>query len=436
MSWKVLYKMKLVSKEDAVREINPGDRVFYSIGTSAPVDLVNALSRRLPELGDVTFITGCVSYPFEYLTTPEYQKYFKHFSLFRFNDERTAMNQESTTSYLFHFSRIEEVLNSHAKPNIMLCECAPPDERGYFNYGCGGTYCNQMVAAMASRIIVQVNRKAPYVYGEQNLIHVSDVDHIIELDHELAETPVTPVGEVETKIAEHIVDRIENGSTLQIGVGRLANAVCSRLEDKKDLGVHSEVFADSFLGLVEKGIINGKKKTYHTGEITCCFGPGTRAGYDFVHRNPMVRYYPVSYINNVCNIAKNDKFVSINNSLMVDLTGQVCSESIGFKQFSGSGGQVDFIRGAALSKKGKSFITLPSCINHKGKPVSRIVPVFPPGQAVTTLRTDVDKVVTEYGIAELKNQSIPARVKEMVKIAHPQFRDELMFEAKKNGLLY
>ena len=435
-NWNNLYKKKLVSAEEAVQVVQPGDRVFYSIGNSAPVDLVNALSRRLPELGSVTFLSGCLVQPFEYLTNLQYGKYFKHYCLFRFNSERASPSQESITSYLFHFSRVDELLaDESVKPNVMMCECPPPDDHGYFNYGCCGVYCNSFVARNATKIIVQVNENAPYVCGEQNVIHISQVDHVVEKNHDLVEVPMIPITDVEKEIATLLMDRIEDGSTLQIGVGGLANAVCSMLENKKDLGIYTEMFADSFLDLIEKGIINGSKKTWHPGEMSCSFGPNTKRGFDFVNKNPLVRYYPVTYINNPFNIAKNEKFVSINNALMVDLTGQVCSESLGFKQFSGTGGQVDFARGAAMSKEGQSFMTLPSCVNGKSKPMSRIVLSLPPGQAVTTPRTDVDKVVTEYGIAELRNRSISERAKEMIKISHPQFREELMLGAKQAGLL-
>ncbi len=435
MGWEDIYRAKLVSPEEAVSRINPGDRVFYPVGGSAPLGLVNALSRRLPELGHITFITGIVVYPFEYLMKPEYKEYFKHYTLFHFNGERAAVNQESIEPYLVQFNRIEDLLTNHAKPNVMLCECAPPDERGYFSYGIFGTYCNHMVKEMVSKIIVQVNSRAPYVYGRQNMIHISEVDHVVEQDHELFEIPDIPIADVETKIAGYLAERIEDGSVLQIGVGGLANAVCSFLESKKDLGVHTEMLADSFLDLIEKGVINGRRKTFHPGEVTCCFGPTKRAFYDFVHKNQMFKYYPIIYTNDPYNVARNDNMVAINNALMVDLTGQVCAESLGFKQYSGTGGQLDFVRGAAMAKNGQSFITLPSSVNGKAEIASRIVLTLPPGQAVTTTRTDVDKVVTEFGIAELKNRSITERVKEMLKIAHPQFREELQFEAKKAGLL-
>ena len=436
MSWQNVYKAKLVSPEEAVSGINSNDRVFYSLGANAPVDLINALSRRLPELGHITFITGSVGYPFEYLMDPAYKKYFKHYSFFLVK-ERESVNQECIEPYPFHFSSVDNLLKNHAQPNVMMCECAPPDDRGYFSYGCFGTYCNPTVEKIASKIIVQVNNRSSFVYGRNNKIHVSKVDSIVERDHELFNASAKPsIPEVERKIAEYLVERIGDGSTLQIGVGGLANAVSALLVNKKDLGIYSEFFMDSFLDLIDRGVVNGKRKTFHPEEITCSFGPNSRPGWDFVHKNAAVKYYPVSYINDPCNIAKNDNMVSINNALMVDLTGQVCSESLGFRHYSGTGGQVDFVRGAAMAKNGQSFITLPSCVNGKAVPMSRIVLTLPPGQTVTTPRTDVDKVATEYGIAELRHKSISERARAMINIAHPQFREELEFGAKKAGLLY
>jgi 4-hydroxybutyrate CoA-transferase len=431
MSWKDIYRKKLVSVEQAANVVNPGDYIFYSIGGNAPLDVINAISRRLPELKDITFVTAISTHPFEYLMKPEYQPYFKHYTLFYYFGERGATNQESIHPHIVQFSRLEEVLKSYEEPDVMLCECAPPDDHGYFSFGCYGTFCNNLMSGMAKKIVVQVNSRTPYVYGGQNTIHVSEVDYITEADHDFVEVSPIPITDIEQKIARLLVERIEDGSTLQIGVGGLANAVCSFLECKKDLGVHTEMFADSFLDLIDKGVINGRHKTFHPGEITCTFGANSRRAKDFVNKNQFVKYYPVSYVNAPYNIAKNDNMVSINNALMVDLTGQVGSESIGFRQYSSTGGQVDFVRGASVAKNGQSFITLPSTV--KGK--STIIATLPPGQIVTTLRTDVDKIATEYGVAELRNRTIHQRVNEMIKIAHPQFRDQLRFEAKKAGLL-
>lgn len=429
MSWESLYKSKLVSMGEAVDKINSNDRIFYSIGDSAPGSLLNALSQRLPELGHVTFITGIPFGPFEYLTKPEYKDYFTHYSTFLFFADRASVNKESVEPYICHFSRIEEVIKQQAKPNVFMFESPPPDENGYLNFGCYGVYCGDMVAKIASTKIAQINSKTPYVYGEKNLIHVSEVDYVVEHNRDLTVVPMIPITDVETQIAKHIVERIEDGSVIQIGVGGLANAVASFLGSKKDLGIHTEALVGVFIDLIRNGVITGARKNFLHGEVSCSFGPDKE--HAFVDKNPMIKYYPIDFINDVNNIAKNDNFVSMNNALMVDLTGQVCAESLGFRQYSGTGGQVDFVRGARLSKNGQSFITLPSTNNGK----STITLNLPPGQVITTLRSDVDKVVTEFGVAELKNQTIRERVRRLIKIAHPQFCDELLFEAKKVGLL-
>ncbi len=434
--WQEIYKSKLVSLEDAVKIISPGERVFYSLGGSAPVDLVNVLSKRLPELGGLTFIHALAVYPFDYLYKPEYKDYFKHESLFYFFGDRNGRNTVNVELYSYQFSNTESLFANKIKPDVLMFECAPPDENGYLSYGMYGTFNNDQVSKQASKIIVQVNRNAPYVLGEKNLIHVSAVDCITEKDHELFEMPSIPITEIETKIAASIVERIADGSTIQVGIGGLADAICSFLDSKKDLGVHTEMFVDSMMPLTQKGIINGSKKTLHPGEITCSFGGTSRKVFAYMHNNPAIRMYPISYINDPYIIAQNDNMVCVNNAITVDLTGQVCSESIGFKQYSGTGGQVDFVRGAAMSKNGQSFISLSSSVKGKdGQLINRIVLELPPGQVVTTPRTDVDMVVTEYGIAELRYKSLPERAKAMIAIAHPQFRDELKIEAKKVGLL-
>lgn len=414
--------------------IKPNDHIFYSLAGSAPPDLINAISARLPELGNVRFHTGMSYYPHDYLYEEEYQGLFEHFTAFTFLSERHCLNKEGIQAYPLHVSQIYPVIDS-MKLDVLLCECPPPDENGYLNFGFYGTSCNDYVAKQAKKTIVQINKNAPYVYGEQNSIHVSEVAAIVEQDHDFFDVPPIPITEVENKIARFVVDRIGDGATIQIGIGGLSNAICSFLDCKKDLGVHSEMFVDTMVPLIQKGIINGARKTLHPGEVTVAFGSTTNKGREFLHKNPAVRFYPLPYVNDPYVIAKNDNFVAVNNALITDLTGQVGSESIGFKQYSGSGGQVDFVRGARMSKNGKSFLALESCTNTKEGQISKIVLSLPPGQVVTTPRTDVDMIVTEYGVAELQNKTIQQRAKALIAIAHPQFRDELTSEAKKVGIL-
>jgi len=282
---------------------------------------------------------------------------------------------------------------------------------------------------------VQVNEHTPFVNGSQAVLHVSDVDYIVENHHPLPEIPEIPISDVEQKIGEHVVERIPDGATIQIGIGAVSDAVGNLLASKKELGVHTEMMTNSMMHLAEKGVITGSKKTLHPGKMVCGFAIGNAELYKFVDHNPICEFAPVYYVNKVSNIAKNDNMISINNTMTVDLTGQCASESIGFSMYSGTGGQLDFIRGANLSQGGKSFITLPSTSETKSGTISRIVSAFKPGTVITTPRSDARYIVTEYGVADLWLKSVPKRVKEMISIAHPDFRDSLEKEAREAGLL-
>jgi 4-hydroxybutyrate CoA-transferase len=431
--WQSIYKGKLVSVEEAAKLIKSGDTIGISAGPSAPADLVNAIAKRYQELENVNIFSGLLINPFEYLRR-EYRGHINHHTIFMGPLERMFMGEGNIEVSSYHFSETDW-LTSRLGCDTFMCECTPPDKHGYLNFGPLGAFNNDTAIKSAKRIIVQVNQKTPYVNGSQNFIHVSDVDYICESDHELVQIPDIPIADEERTIASFIVERIPDGATIQIGLGGLGNAVGYFLENKKDLGVHTEMLTDSMVALAKKGVITCKRKTFHPGRITCGFGIGSRELYDFMDRNPFVEVLPISYINNIENIAKNDAFVSINNALMVDLTGQVCSESLGFTMYSGTGGQVDFVRGSFLSKGGVSFMALKSYAKTKQGLASRIVAKLPPGTVVTTPRTDVQNVVTEYGFAELKGKSIPDRVKAMIAVSHPDFREALEKEAREVGLL-
>jgi len=436
MNWQELYKQKLVSVEEAASVIKSNDRVWYPASGSAPVDFINALSKRYQELENVTMLTGLILYPFEYLK-PGYKGHLNHHTLFMGPVERKMFDFGNVEVTSYQFASTDWLTENRIKANVFVADVSPPDENGNMSYGVLGTFNGHTVAKFASTVIVQVNSKQPYVYGgPEAFINVKDVTYICEKDHDLAVLPQTPVTDIEKTIASHIIPYIEDGSTIQIGIGGLGNAIGFFLENHKDLGIHTEMFVDSMVALAEKGVVNGSKKTLHPGEISCSFGIGSQKMYDFMHKNKMLKTYPISYIADETVIGKNDKFVSINNALMSDLTGQICSESLGFDQFSGTGGQLNFVRGASRSLGGKSFLAFRSVAEKKdGTLVSRITTALPPGSVITTPRTDVHYIVTEFGVAELKGKSIPARVKEMIRIAHPDFRDQLMKEAKEHRLL-
>jgi len=436
MNWQEDYKKKLVSVEEAAGVIKSNDQVYYSPASSIPVDVVNAICKRKDELTNVMMYSALVLYPFEYFKG-EFKGHIGHTTFFQGPFERKFLDQGNIEIISYHFGDTVWLTGNIIKPDVFIADVSQPDENGNMSLGPVGAFAGYQVSKLAKKVIAQVNQEVPYVYGEKEaFINVADVDYICEKDRKLPELPSIPLTDMEKTIAHNIVPYIDDGSTIQIGVGGLGNAVGFYLEHHKDLGVHTEMFVDSMVALAEKGVINGSKKTLHPGEITCSFGIGSKKLYDYMDRNKTLRQYPVGYINNENVIGKNDNFISINNAIMCDLTGQVCSESIGFAQFSGTGGQLNFVRGARLSKGGKSFLTLESsCKKADGQALSRICSAFPPGAVVTTPRSDADYIVTEYGAVHLRDKSISQRVKAMISIAHPDFRDQLMKEARENKLL-
>lgn len=434
MSWQDDYQRKLVSLKEAAAQVKSGDNLGLSAGPSCPTDLMNAIADRYEELEDVSVVSGILMSGLKHLEG-KYRGHINHHTIFLGPLERMFFGQGNIESTSYNFSLTDYLFTERLNCNVGIVECSPPDERGYMSFGPLGTFSNDIAGKTADKIIVQVNSRTPYVYGTQAHLHVSDADFICEHDHELPEIPEIPTGDAENKIAEYIVERIDDGSTIQIGLGKLANAIGFLLENKKDLGVHTEMITDSMVELAKKGVINGSRKSFHPGKMVCGFGIGSRDLYDFMDHNPMLEVRPIAYINDIRNLARLDNFVSINNALAVDLTGQVCSETLGFNAYSGTGGQLDFVRGAALSNGGKSFIALKSVANTKNGMISRITNVLDPGTVVSTPRSDVQYIVTEWGVADLYCKSIEQRVKGLISIAHPDFRDQLAREAVESGLL-
>jgi 4-hydroxybutyrate CoA-transferase len=435
MNWQREYKEKLTSIEKAASVIKSGDTIAFSGASSCPADILNAIGERYEELKNVTTITGMLMRPLSYLK-PECRGHINHHTIFVGPLERLLMHSKNIGVTSVHFSEINHLFTDVWKSSVCIFECSPPDERGYLSYGPVGTFCNDLVRKYAHTIIVQVNKNTPFVNGTQAHIHVSEIDYIVENDQPLPEMPQSELGETEQKIAAHIVKEIPDGAVIQLGVGKLANAVGHLLVDKKDLGIHTEMLTDSMVELIESGVINGKKKNFCPQKAICSFAIGNRKMYDMLHNNPFIETHPISWVNDPFIIARNDNFMSVNNALAVDLTGQVASESLGYDVYSGTGGQVDFIRGARMSRGGKSFIGLKSTTRDKeGNLISRITTTLKPGTAVTTPRSDVDYIVTENGIVNLRSKSIQERVKAMISIAHPDFREPLEQEAVDAGLL-
>ena len=434
MTWQEDYKKKLVSIQEAVKLVKSGDHVCTPGGPCAAYDLITELANRYEELENVIVSSALMMRPVPHFEA-KYRGHISHLALFLGPLERLFVPHGNIKVNSCSFSNFDDLITKELRPDVLFMVCSEPDEWGYMSYGPGGASVNYSILKTARKVVVQVNKKVPYVNGTHAHIHVNNVDCICEQDYDIPILPNIPITDVEKKIAANIVDRIPDGATIQLGFGAIANAIGFFLDSKKDLGVHTEMLTDSMMDLAKKGVITGSRKTYYPEKMTFGFGVGSKELYEFMHHNPMLESMPIHYINDINNIAMNDNFISINNCLTVDLTGQVCSESIGFNMFSSTGGQLDFVRGARRSKGGKSFMALNSMSVTKDGPISRISSTLPPGTIVTTPRSDVQYVVTEYGIADLWLKSVEDRAKAMISIAHPDFRERLEKEAREGGLI-
>lgn len=421
MNWEKNYKSKLFTAEDAVKYIPSNSRVVLGHAVAEPFKLVEAMVKNKKNYENVEIVHMVAMGKGEY-TKPEMDGHFRHNALFVAGSTREAVNTGRADYTPCFFSEVPKLFTEgYLDVDVALVHLSRPDENGYCSFGVSVDYTKP--AAEAARIVIaEVNNKMPRTMGD-SFIHVSDIDCIVETSYDLAELKPPNIGEIEESIGENCAKLIEDGDTLQLGIGAIPDAVLMFLKDKKDLGIHTEMFSDGVIDLVEAGVINNKKKTLHKDKMVVTFLMGTKKLYDFVDNNEDVEFYPVDYVNDPKVIMQNDNMISINSCIQVDLMGQVVSESIGLKQFSGVGGQVDYVRGASMSNGGKSIIAMPSTAS-KGR-VSRIVPFITEGSAVTTSRNDVNYVVTEYGIANLKGKTLKDRAKALIDIAHPDFRDEL-----------
>jgi len=330
-------------------------------------------------------------------------------------------------------SEIPRLIKSGAQPvDVAFLHISPPDEHGFCSYGVG-VECTKAAAERAKTVIALVNPQMPRALGD-SFIHASRLTHVVEIDRPVVELPPAgPVGEVARAIGQNVAGLIEDGATLQMGIGEIPDAVLLFLKDKRDLGIHTEMFSDGVVELFESGVITNESKTLHKGKIVASFVLGSRRTFDFLDNNPFVEFHPSDYVNDPFVIAQNEKMVAINSALSVDITGQVCADSIGPFIYSGFGGQVDFIRGASRSRGGKPIVALPSTAREGS--VSRIVDTLCPGSGVVTTRGDVHHVITEYGVASLYGKSLRERARELIGVAHPDFRDELRAAARGRKLL-
>ncbi|HHX14306.1 MAG TPA: acetyl-CoA hydrolase/transferase family protein [Clostridiales bacterium] len=426
MSWQDEYNKKLCTAEEAVRHIQSGDTVVFAHCVGEPPALVDAMVANAAQYEDVE-IKHMVSLSRGTYTAPELEKNFRVNPMFAGASVREALasGRGDFTPVFFH--EIPKLFREgRLKCDVLLAQVSLPNENGEFSLGTSVDYTWQAMKS-ARTVIVQVNKHMPFTFG--TLVKVEDFDHIVEADMPLYQLQPPRITEVEEQIGRYCASLVEDGSTLQLGIGGIPDAVMLFLTDKKDLGIHSEMISDGTLALYEKGVITGRKKNFDQGKMSVTFLMGTQKLYDFVHKNLAVELRPVDYINHPAVIMKQHKMVSINSAIEVDLQGQVNAEAMGLRQFSGVGGQVDFVRGAAMGDDGKAIIAMPSVtVKKDGTMISKIVAFLNQGAPVTTSRNDIDYVVTENGIAELKGKSLRERARNLIEIAHPSTQDELMAE--------
>ncbi len=427
MSWESIYKSKLTTANQAVKAIKNNSRLVFGHAAGAPNELEQALVNNKEQFSNLE-IVHMLNLGGSHYLQPGMEKHFRQNALFVGANSREAIdsNRADFTPCFFH--EVPSLFNENNLPvDVAVIQVTRPNAEGYCSYGVSCDY-TKPAAEAAKLVIAEANDQMPFVGGD-NLIHVSKIDYIVETSNPIFEIPLPKIGETEKAIGENCATLVEDGSTLQLGIGAIPDAVLIFLGKKKDLGVHSEMFSDGLIDLIEQGVVNGSKKTLHKGEMVATFLMGSKRLYDYVNNNDRVKLYPVDYVNHPTVIMQNEKMISINSCIEVDIMGQVVSDTIGVRQFSGVGGQIDFVRGASMSKGGKSIIAFPSTAS--GGKRSRIVPFIAHGAAVTTSRNDVDYIVTEFGIAHLKGKTLRQRAQALIAIAHPDFRAELTVEFNK-----
>jgi acetyl-CoA hydrolase len=437
MDFTKLYQSRVVTAEEAVRKIQPGSRVFLTGNCSTPQKVLAALVENAPNLQNVEICQALSVGPADYVA-PEMDGHLRVNTMFVSANIRKAVQEgraDFTPVLLSEFTLLFK--NKVLPVDVALVHVSPPDEHGFCSLGIE-VGLTKSPAESAKVIIAEVNQQMPRTLGDA-FIHVSRLNYIVPVDYTLPEMAMGGEGpdEVTEKIAGFIADLIPDGATMQMGIGAIPDAVLKYLYHKKDLGVHSELFSDGVIDLVEAGILTNARRSIHAGKITAGFIIGTNRLYRWVDDNPLIELHPTEYINDPFVIAQNDRQVAINSAIEVDVTGQVCADSIGTKMFSGVGGQLDFIYGASRSKGGVPIIALPSTATMRdGSVVSKIVTMLKPGAGVVTTRNHVRYVVTEYGVADLYGKTLRQRTQALINIAHPQFRDQLKKEAADLRNLY
>lgn len=431
MSFKQQYQNKRMTPSDAVRQVKDGDTIVVPTGCAEPPVLLTALSEQRRDFNDVKIVQILPLRKFGYID-PETVQHVRHVAYF-FGGPTRPGGQAGWVDYIpNNFSEIPGML----RRNLLAAEtvfslASPMDEEGYFSLSLGADYTMAAIEK-ARAIVLEVNPNVPFAYGNCR-VHISQVTALIESEDPVIEVGLPKIGPVQEAIGKYVADMIPNGSTLQIGYGGIPDAVVMQLTDKRDLGIHTEMIGDGIMTLVEAGAITNDKKNYHPGKMLATFALGSKKLYQFMNRNPMLEMHPSDITNDPYLAAQNDNLISINATMQVDLLGHCGSETLGTSPVSGTGGQTDFVRAANRSNGGKSFIVLPS--TAKDDAISRIVPTLTPGTHVSTSKNDVNYVVTEHGVAQLRGKTAKQRAAALIAIAHPDFRSELKEAAKKINLL-
>lgn len=431
MTWQEQYQRKRLSATEALQCITSNMRVYIHPGCAEPEALVEALMARGPHVRNVEIVHLLTTGRADYIAPPM-EGHFRHNAMFIGGNVRQAVNEGRADYTPVFLSQIEDLFENGQMPiDVALIQVSPPDAHGFCSFGVG-VDTTLGAARCAKFVVAQVNHQMPRTFGD-SFIHVNDLDAVVEVSRPLCELEPVEITDVHHAIGRHVAGLIDDGATLQLGIGAIPDAVLLELTGHKNLGIHTEMVSDSSIQLIETGVINGSCKTIHRGKIVLGFVLGTKKLFDFVDNNPMFEFHPSRYTNDPWVVSQNHRMVAVNSALQVDITGQVCADSIGTYFYSGIGGQVDFMRGASRCKGGKPVIALPA--TAKGGSISRIVPMLDPGAGVVTSRGSVHYVVTEYGVAYLHGRTIRQRAESLIEIAHPKFRDELYSYCEKTRWL-
>ena len=429
MSFNELYKGKRGSAGDVLDCIRDGDRIIVPTGVGEPPALLSALSERRREWHDVTVSQILAMRKYGYID-PETAEHVRHVALFYGGATRLGGQQGWIDFTPNYFSELPAMIErGQIGADVVLTMASPMDSHGYFSISLGTDYTLAAIAK-ARAVVLEVNPNVPFSYGNCH-VHISQVTAVVESEGPILEVGLPAIGPVQEAIGRHVADMIDDGSTLQIGYGGIPDAVVMQLTHKNDLGVHTEMLGDGILGLIERGVVTNRRKTWMRGKSIATFALGSARLHRFMDRNPALEMHPVEFTNEPSLAARNDNLVAINATLQIDLLGQCGSESLGNAPYSGTGGQTDFVRAANRSRGGKAIIVLPS--TAVGGTISRIVPTLTPGTHVSTSKNDVNYVVTEYGVAQLRGKSAKQRAAALIAIAHPDFRGELAAQAKALG---